>query len=121
MSVITRERVLLRYDSSVPPTTIGIDLTPILPIGETWQVVRFIFADPNNGDNISAGFQVDYGSGGTWEFVNGGYLSGNTSEIILNKTFTGDGIKRFRAIRNNLSASAKTPLLIIEAFKRLGD
>lgn len=118
----TREFKQFIFDSSVAGLTNAVDESPVFPVGQKWQIKRVIFADPGIGDNISAGFQLQWGSPGSgYEFINGAYLTGDTREIVINRIFVGDGDKRFRVVRQNNSAAAKKVTTFIEAIRREGD
>jgi hypothetical protein len=114
-----RERVQLIYNDAISGT--DIQLSPVIPAGQKWQVGRIIFADKNIGDNISGGFQIDWGSSGAWEVVFAGYLTGATHCIEIKQIFEGDGTKRLRMIRQNNSPTAKEMFLMVEGNKRIGD
>lgn len=118
-----RTRVQIKFDTTVAAGVTDTQLSAIVPSGEVWNLQRIIFAHADSGNNISGGFQVDWGdAGGGWEFLYGAYLTGSTYEIIVGRDFVGDGTKRLRCIRQNLdpAGAAKRMTLLIEAFKKLG-
>lgn len=118
----SRDRFLEKFDSDVAAGVTDTATGTIIPNGETWQLHKIIFAHANNGNNVSGGFQIEYGQSGAWNFVTALYLTGSTKEIVFNKTFTGDGAKRFRVHRVNLDAANTRKLVVImEGFKRLGE
>jgi len=118
---ISRDRVQVVYNNEVAPTSVVIETSPIIPAGQSWQISRVIFGDRAIGDGMSGGFQVDWGNGGSWEVIAAAWLTGNTMEFKVNRAFTGDGVKKFRYIRLNKSASSKEMFLMAEGFKRIGD
>jgi hypothetical protein len=115
-----RDRVSLRYDADVSAGAADIQTTSIIPNGETWTVERFICAHGNDGTNISGGFQVDWGSAGSWETLGLSYITGDTKVMPIYRDFTGDGVKKFRFIRQNLDGTnSKKMVIVAEGFKRL--
>ena len=116
---VSRNKVVFNEDGDVPSSNFTIFEAPITPNGETWQITRIIFADKNMGDNISGGFLVDYGSGGTREVVAQAFLTGNTLDLPMQVTFTGDGVNRLRIIRENNSLTPKKMIAMVIAIKRL--
>lgn len=116
----SRDRVQLSYRDEVAPGN-KIDLTGVIPAGEVWQVSYALFSDKNIGDNISGGFSFEWGAGGGWEIIHIGFLTGNIHRLDINRSFTGDGLSRFRTIRQNNSASNKDMIVVLEGFKKNGD
>jgi len=116
---VTRNKVVFNEDSDVPSSNFTIFSAPITPDGETWQIQRILFADKNMGDNISGGFIVDYGSGVTRDVVAQAFLTGNTLDLPMQETVTGDGVKRLRIIRENNSLTPKKMIAMVIAIKRL--
>lgn len=115
-----RSRVQKSFRDEVPPGN-KIDLMTAIPNEEIWQVSWALFSDKNIGDNISGGFALEWGSGGEWEVIHIGFLTGNIHRLDINRSFTGNGTKRFRIIRQNNSAVNKDMLVVLEGFKRIGD
>ena len=118
--MISRDRVQIIHDNSIP-TGNDVQLSPIIPDGEIWQVSKITFADKAINDGLSGGFQVDFGAGGSFEILQSAYLVGDTLVVNINRVFTGDGAKTFRFIRANNSAVPKEMFLMVEGFKRIGD
>lgn len=95
-------------------------LSAILPVSEVWHLERVIFAHGLDNRNYSGGFRLEWGSGATWEFITGAYLTGNTMIIPIKQDYTGDGSKRFRLTRQNLDpTAAKNMHVVIDGFKKL--
>ena len=121
MAKISRDRVQVIHDDAVSAGSVDVLTSPIIPNGQIWQITRIIMADKAINDGISGGFLVDFGSGGTREILTAAYLLGNTMIVPISKVFAGDGVKRFRFIRENNAAIAKKMFLMVEGFKRIGD
>lgn len=115
---ITREAFRVIFDDNVG-TTPSVDSSAPVPAGEIWTIQRVIFGDRNIGDNKSGGFKFEFGNGGSIEVITLAWLTGDTKEIVINKQYPGDDVKRFRITRVNGSATAKNMFAIIEGFKRL--
>jgi len=117
MANILRPKYSILIDSSAAAGT-NTTNSDIIPSGQSWSISKVLFADQNIGDNKSGGFRFEFGTGSTWELIAGAYLTGNTITYEINRAFFGDGVKRFRVIRVNNSASAKNMIVYIEGFKR---
>jgi len=100
-------------DSSVGPLGTEIRTDPIVPNGKVILLRKIGGCDPGIGDNIDSLWIVQWGSGGSWESVRVG--SGCT-EFQIETTFVGDGVKRFRFVRQNKSLVAKSIVLWAEAL-----
>lgn len=120
MAVISRERIQIIYENEL---SVGEDIqvSDIVPVGEVWQIRRITFADVSINNNNAGLFKVDYGVDGARDILAVAYLTGNTIAICIDRTFTGDGTKRFRLIREVQSNPAKKMLIYMEGFKRIGD
>lgn len=119
MTIISRDYVLFNEDSDVSANSISVFQAPVQPNGEVWQILRIIFADKNIGDNISGGFLVDFGTGGTREIIAQAFLTGDTCDKSFQRETTGDGVKRLRIIRENNSLAAKKMVCMVEAIKKI--
>lgn len=118
MPTISRERIELIYEDEVIKNSVDIKAT-IIPDGEVWQIKRVTFADAAAPSNLQSGkFKVDFGAGQT---VAVAYLIANTIVIPVNRTFTGDGIKELRVLRENNDNQDKFMFAMVEGFKRIGD
>ena len=115
MSSISRERLQFIEDSDVG---VGADekFTPIVPVGESWQITRITFGDMSKNDTKSGSFKVEFGG----DVLAIAYVSGGTIVIDVNRVFVGDGVKRFSMIRESQSNPAKKMLIFMEGFKRIG-
>ena len=111
----SRERFQFVEDDEVGA---GIDSksTPIVPLGESWQITRVTFSDMSKNDSKSGAFRVKFGD----DILAIAYLSGGTIVINIGRVFVGDGVKSFELIRENQSNPAKNMLIFMEGFKRIG-
>jgi len=87
---------------------------PIILNGVVWMVTHFGAADMNLGDNKSSVYVLKWGS----DIERIISLTGNTSEIALNKEFTGDGVKKLSILRMNKSGFDKQLPCWIRAYQR---
>jgi hypothetical protein len=93
------------FDDVVPANSTKIDNTPIIPDGKALTLREFGGTDPGIGDNIHSEMALQWGSGaGGWETVRAGTRHFN---FTIPREYVGDGVKRFRFIRINKSATAK--------------
>ena len=120
MAVISRDRIQIIYDNELSMGE-DIQLSDIIPDGEVWQIKRITFGDVSLNNNNAGLFKVDYGVDGNRDILAVAYLTGNTKVICIDRSFTGDGFKRFRLIREVQSNPAKRMLIYMEGFKRIGD
>ena len=112
---VSRERLQFVLDGDVG---VGVDeqFTPIVPDGESWQISRITFGDMSKNDSKSGSFKVEFGD----DVLAIAYLSGGTIVIDINRVFIGNGVKRFRMVRESQSNPAKKMLIFMEGFKRIG-
>ena len=117
-----RDKFQVRVSGSIAGATTDQQLSAIVPTGEKWHISRVVFAHAVDNRNFSGGFQLEWGSGASFVFITGAYLTGATFNDKIDQTFTGDGTKRFRLTRQNLDpTTAKQMSVVIDGFKRIGD
>jgi hypothetical protein len=117
-----RDKFQVRQSGSIAAITTDQQLSAIVPLNEKWHIDRVVFAHANDSRNWSGGFQLEWGSGGSFVFITGAYLTGATFHDKVDQTFIGDGAKRFRLTRQNLDpTTAKQMSVVIDGFKRIGD
>ena len=108
-----------KYDASiyglVPASNFLQSDLDIIPNGQVWEINKIIFSDQGIGDNKSGEFLVEFGT----SIIARGFVSGSIIEINVDKSYMGDGIKRFRITRTNNSSLEKNMLVSIEGIKRL--
>ena len=97
----------LVYDDSIAASSTDIRTSPIVPDGRVVRVLNFGGYDPRSGDGISSFITLQFGSGSDWQTIRAGGDGFFDIKWEKGKDFTGDGIKRFRLIRQNKSTSAK--------------
>lgn len=91
-----------------------IDQSQIVPNGKTVVAKRFGCIDVAINDGKDSVVVLQWGDTGSgWTTIRA--CSRNT-EFLVNRTFVGDGSKRFRIIRMNKSAVTKTIVYWIEAL-----
>lgn len=90
-----------------------------IPNGMQVLIDRAIFSDINMGDNKSTTYAIEYGSGGAFSLIMAFAVTGDTRELKINKTVTGDGTKVLRLTRTNNSATNKRCPCIIVIYDRL--
>ena len=97
-------------DGSVAAGNTQVDMTPIIPVGKRILLKRF-----GGCSGVTAGFcGVQFGdSVGGWTTIRS--LT-NTYEFPIGTEFIGDGVKRFRIVRQNDSTTAKYMAAWLEAL-----
>jgi hypothetical protein len=102
-----KEKIDLIFDDSIGATTTDIKTGAIVASGKTVRLFNFGGYDPRIGDGIDSLIVLQWGSGTSWQTVRAG--GGGTFEHSWKsgQDFNGDGVKRFRLIRQNKSTSAK--------------
>jgi hypothetical protein len=118
MAIELRDKFQIVFRNSVAASTSDTQLSAIFGIGDKVYIDRVMFADRNLGNNVSGGFLFEWGSGGSFEIIAAAYLTGNTAVYKIDRTFTGDGVKRFRLTRQNNNTAAKELVIIVEGNKR---
>jgi hypothetical protein len=93
---------------------------PVLASGERWVITKMGGCDiRTTGENASSVYVLQWGSTGSWETVRLISLSGNTIEYEIGREFEGDGVKSFRLIRINKSATNNRELPVwLDAYSR---
>jgi len=99
MTVKTRVDVI--EDGSVAASSVVVKLSAIVPTGKRVLLQKF-----GGCSGATAGFcAIQWGdAAGGWTTVRA--ISG-TCEFIINREFIGDGVKRFRTVRQNDTTTAK--------------
>ena len=83
------------------------DSQPI-PDGVKIQIKEFSGTDINMGDNKSSWYRIQWGVNGNFEEVTTPIaVTGNTSQVKVNREYVGDGNKFFRVTAKNESGSNK--------------
>ena len=97
-------------DGLVAAGSTQVDMTPIIPIGKIILLKRF-----GGCSGITAGFcAVQFGdSVGGWTTIR---ALTDTYEFPIGTEFIGNGVKRFRIIRQNDSTAAKYMSAYLEAL-----
>ena len=97
----------LVFDSSVNAGATDAQLSGIVPIGKTVRLLNFGGFDPLSSDQVSSIISIQWGSAAGWSTIRAG--GNGVFDIVFDKgkDFTGDGVKRFRLIRQNKSSIGK--------------
>lgn len=120
MPIQTRDEIKKIIRGNVAGGLLDSFETEVVPNGQKWQLSSLVFSDQGIGDGKSGGFTLEWGTTGSWDFVEGGYLTGTTWRQEMNRVFIGDGVKRFRIRRQNNSLLPKDMIVVIAGFKRIG-
>lgn len=98
-------------DSAVAASTIDVDQLPIIPNGISVNLMTFggTVPKPDAGSYVA----IQWGSGAAWETIRA--ISG-TFEFTIEKEFVGNGVKRFRVVRENKEVSAHRMFAWAEGF-----
>lgn len=98
------------HDDAVADGAPSVDNQPVVPNGKIVRIREIGWSCPP--DCIAA---VQWGSGGTFVTVRGGYGNMNIS-FARGKDFTGDGVKHFRLVRTNDSGASAVVVLWASAI-----
>ena len=106
--------------STVNSGTQDIHNFPVLAVGARWVITKMGACDiRTTGENASSVYVLQWGETGDWETVRLISVSGATTEFEIGREFTGDGVKQFRLIRINKSASNDREMPVwIDAYSR---
>jgi hypothetical protein len=102
-----KEKIDLVYDDSIGATTTDLKTSAVIPNGKTVKVFNFGGYDPRLGDGIDSLIVLQWGAGSSWQTVRAGGGGTFDHSWPSGRDFIGDGIKRFRLIRQNKSSTAK--------------
>lgn len=101
-------------EDTVPAQSQTETLSPIVPRGGFAELKLFGGMDPKIGDGIDSIVALYWGdSEGGWETIRA--VAGTTMEFQIDRTLTGDGVKRLRMVRYNRSLTNKILAGWIEA------
>lgn len=109
--------VNLIIENTVAQGATATDNSAIVPAGKTVRLVRFGGYERSISANTTGIIALQWGQGAAWETIRVG--GGPTPfDFILNRTFIGDGAKRFRIVRQNRDpalSAAKEMVAWVEA------
>ena len=115
MAKILKEKITFTLDDSVAANSSDTKLSPIIPEGKIVKILVFGGYDPSINDGIGSIISLQYGNAGNWITLRA--CGNGTFEFKWQNGFdvTGDGTKRFRIVRQNKSAIAKTIIAWFDA------
>ena len=95
----------LYFDSAVAGATTDTQLSAIVPTGQVVFLKSFGGSDVKNaGNDPDSIIAIQWGSGVSWTTIRAG--SGQFFETTVGAEFVGDGVKRFRLVRQNRASAA---------------
>jgi hypothetical protein len=113
------EPIDIWLDPTIPGGAPTLNLSAIVPAGETWRIQNLFCADVATGDGRSGIFILEWGSAGTWEMVQAVALTGGSYLAMIEKDFVGNGTKRFRFSRENTSMGVRRMYANLKGFKAI--
>ena len=78
--------------------------TPVIPSGKMATVLHFGCAIPPGTDGTTGIVILEWGSGSSWAIIK---AFSSDADMKVNKDYLGDGTKKFRLGRYNMSSSSK--------------
>lgn len=100
------------FSDEISPATFSINESPIIPSGVMATLRNFGVSIPSNVIDGMAALEWGDTSGG-WTTIRA--LAG-TFEINMDRSFTGDGVKKFRLVRRHESANNKRIIAWADIF-----
>lgn len=99
-------------ESNVSASSLDIDLSAIIPNGQTVTLKVFGGAIPFQVSGSYIAIQWGDNSGG-WNTIR---AITREAEYLINREFIGNGVRRFRIVRNNTDIQARAMVAWIEGF-----
>lgn len=107
----------LIVENTVAQGATAISESAIVAAGKTVRLMRFGGYERSMSANTTGIIALQWGQGASWETIRAG--GGSTPfDFVLNRTFIGDGSKKFRLVRQNRDpggTAAKEMVAWIEA------
>ena len=100
-------------EDNVTANTFHITESAVVPNGKTVKLRKFGGCIPAIGDGKEGIIALQWGNGGTWETVEVGCHEFSRN---IDKTFVGNGSKKFRLYRENFSSTDKKIIAWIDAI-----
>jgi hypothetical protein len=103
------------FDDDVAGNSYDFKLSPVVPAGKTVTLLKFGGFAPVIADGTDGLIALQWGNASAWETVR---AAGRFFDFDLKKDFIGDGVNRFRLMRQNKSTATKPMVVWLEAIVR---
>jgi len=113
--VAKKALIEISVDDEVTSGSTEITLAPgAVPNGKIARLHKFGGAVPKDADGTECLIILQWGSGGAWQTIRA--FATSFEDISMEREFTGNGIKTFRLVRVNRSATDKPMVAWLEGL-----
>lgn len=115
MATSTRERIDTYLDDDVPANDKEITNLPDIPIGEVWTLERF-----GGSSFLSSNIRLLVRTGvgpNVWEAIRQ-YSGPGGQQYDIMRSWTGDGVVKFRIVRDNKESTPRPIFAWLEGYKQ---